>query len=65
MALNRKLPQELLSQLIVVDIAPARGEMSDEFKMYVRAMKTIEEKHVHSRKEADQVLRDFEKVRLN
>jgi len=45
-----------LSDLIVVDIAPTRGSISEDFKGYLRAMKRIEEMKVGSRKEADKVL---------
>jgi len=45
-----------LSDLIVVDIAPTRGSISEDFKGYLRAMKRIEEMKVGSRKEADKIL---------
>lgn len=61
-ALSPDLPPDTLSKLIVVDISPARGPMSDEFRTYLRAMKEIEHKRVKSRKEADDVLQAYEPV---
>ncbi|KAJ7506598.1 Alpha/Beta hydrolase protein, partial [Mycena galericulata] len=55
------LPASTLSKLIVVDIAPARGELSDEFKSYISAMKKIEAAKVSNRKEANQILQEYEK----
>ncbi|KAG8947944.1 hypothetical protein FRC04_010141 [Tulasnella sp. 424] len=59
-ALSPDLPPEVLSKLIVVDMSPARGPISDEFKTYLKAMKEIEHKRVKSRKEADDVLQAYE-----
>lgn len=61
-ALSPDLPPDTLSKLIVVDISPARGPMSDEFRTYLRAMKEIEHKRVKTRKEADDVLQAYEPV---
>lgn len=47
----------------VVDIAPAVGAISPEFREYLTAMKAIEAAQVKSRKEADAILQDYEKVR--
>ncbi|KAJ7102658.1 alpha beta-hydrolase [Mycena crocata] len=57
-ALNSSLH---LSNLIVVDIAPARGELSNEFKDYITAMKKIEAAQVSTRKEASEILHNYEK----
>ena len=62
-ALDPRLPADLLSHLIVADISPARGALSDEFQGYIRGMKKIEESHVKTRQEADRLLREFEQVR--
>ncbi|KAI0368626.1 alpha/beta-hydrolase [Pilatotrama ljubarskyi] len=59
-ALDPALPSDLLSHLIVADIAPSRGALSDEFQGYIRGMKKIEESHVKTRQEADRILREFE-----
>jgi hypothetical protein len=61
-ALNPQLPKDMLSRLIVADISPAKGPISDEFRAYVRAMKEIEAKHTRSRKEADEILEAYEPV---
>ena len=61
-ALDPELPPELLAQLIVVDIAPARGALSPEFQGYIEAMKRIEANQVKTRQEADRVLQPYEQV---
>jgi hypothetical protein len=61
-ALDSSLSPSSLSKLIVVDIAPARGELSDEFKGYIKAMKKIEAAKVSNRKEALEILQEYEKV---
>jgi hypothetical protein len=62
-ALNLDLPRDMLSNLIVVDIAPSKGELSSEFTGYVEGMKKIEASKVSSRKEAQDILTEYEKVR--
>ena len=62
-ALSPELPSNLLSHLIVADIAPSRGPLSAEFTGYVEAMQKIEESNVKTRQEADRVLRPYEQVR--
>ncbi|KAG8934078.1 hypothetical protein FRC01_005239 [Tulasnella sp. 417] len=59
-ALSPDLPPDALSKLIVVDMSPARGPISDEFRTYLKAMKEIQNKRVRSRKEADDVLQAYE-----
>ncbi|KAF8640288.1 hypothetical protein AX16_010183 [Volvariella volvacea WC 439] len=61
LALNPSLPSGLLSHLIVEDIAPVQADISDEFKAYVKAMKRIEEVGVRTRKEAAEILSQYEK----
>jgi hypothetical protein len=61
-ALDSSLPESTLSKLIVVDIAPSKGTLSNEFREYVSAMKKIEAAKVSSRKEALEILQEFEKV---
>lgn len=61
-ALSQGLPQNLLSKLIVVDIAPARGALSSEFRDYTYAMSRIEHGQIKSRKEADEILAETEPV---
>ncbi|KAJ7739865.1 Alpha/Beta hydrolase protein [Mycena metata] len=60
-ALESSLPASTLFKLIVVDIAPARGELSDEFKGYISAMKKIEAAKLSNRKEALEILNEYEK----
>ena len=52
-----------LLPLSVVDIAPAVGAISPEFREYLTAMKEIEAAGVKSRKEADAILQKYEKAR--
>ncbi|GBE84401.1 alpha/beta-hydrolase [Sparassis latifolia] len=60
-ALSPETPPDLLRHLIVADIAPSRGALSPEFSDYVIAMQTIEERKVTSRKEAQDILSEYEK----
>ncbi|THV04782.1 alpha/beta-hydrolase [Dendrothele bispora CBS 962.96] len=61
LALNPSLPPSTLSNLIVADIAPNRGKLSEEFMNYIEAMKKIERLRLRTRKEATQVLQEYEK----
>lgn len=63
-ALSPELPRELLSHLIVADIAPSKGALSSEFQGYVEGMKKIEDSHVTTRQEAQKILAPYEPVRL-
>lgn len=63
-ALNPELPDNLLSRLIVADIAPSSGPLSKEFTDYMVAMNKIEESNVSSRKEAQHILQPYEPVRV-
>jgi len=47
-----------LKDLVVLDIAPNRGSISEDFKGYLRSMRNVEERKLESRKEADAVLRE-------
>jgi len=62
LALSPELPKELLSNLIVVDIAPSKGDLSSEFRGYVEAMKKIVRSNVSTRKEAQDILSEYENV---
>jgi hypothetical protein len=62
LALNPELPKELLSNLIVADIAPSRGDLSPEFQEYIEAMKRIVRSNVSTRKEAQEILSEYESV---
>ncbi|KAH9925480.1 alpha/beta-hydrolase [Amylocystis lapponica] len=61
LALSPEVPQDLLAHLIVADIAPTRGRLSPEFESYVEAMLKIEAQGVSSRREAQQILKPYEK----
>ncbi len=61
-ALDPETPSDLLSHLIVADIAPARGALSNEFQAYIRGMKQVEASQVNTRREADHILKDVEQV---
>lgn len=65
-ALNPSLPSGLLSHLIVADIAPIRGKLSNEFTNYIEGMLKVEaEQLANSKKEAFKLLEDCEKVSLS
>ena len=61
-ALNPDLPHGMLSRLIVADIAPSKGDASPEFQGYVKGMQKIEASKVSSRKEAQNILSEYEQV---
>jgi len=60
-ALNPDLPHGMLSKLIVADIAPSKGDLSPEFRAYIEGMKKLEASKVSSRKEAQDILTEYEK----
>ncbi|KAJ4489882.1 alpha/beta-hydrolase [Lentinula aciculospora] len=62
LALNPSLPPSVLQNLIVADIAPVPAHLSSEFLLYIKAMKRIETMRLRTRKEAEKVLTEYEKV---
>jgi hypothetical protein len=64
-ALDPNLPQGVLSNLIVTDIAPSIGDISSEFRGYIEGMKKIDASKVSTRKEAQDILSEYEKVCAN
>ncbi|KAF7352289.1 hypothetical protein MVEN_01192600 [Mycena venus] len=58
---DASLPESTLSNLVVVDIAPAQGSLSKEFRAYIEAMKKIEAAKISTRKEALDILHEYEK----
>lgn len=54
--------EKLIGKLVVIDISPAVGPVSNEFKKYIQAMLEIERCEVNSRKEADEILQEYEPV---
>lgn len=61
-ALHPDLPVNLLSHLIVADIAPSRGALSSEFQSYIEAMQKIESSQVTNRQDAQRILTEYEPV---
>ncbi|EUC62787.1 alpha/beta-hydrolase [Rhizoctonia solani AG-3 Rhs1AP] len=59
-ALNPSLPEGMLSRLVVVDISPAVGPISPEFRRYIDAMKEIDEAKVKTKKEGEEILKKYE-----
>lgn len=62
MALSPDLPPEILSHLIVADIAPSKGALSLEFRNYTDAMQKIEQLQVTTRKAANDIIQEVESV---
>ncbi|KAF7332665.1 hypothetical protein MKEN_00149400 [Mycena kentingensis (nom. inval.)] len=60
-ALDPTLPSKTLSKLIVVDMTPAKGAMSTDFKNHILAMQKINAAEVTSRKDALAILNEVEK----
>ncbi|CAE6473914.1 unnamed protein product [Rhizoctonia solani] len=63
-ALNPSLPKDMLSRLIVVDISPAVGPISPEFRRYIDAMKEIDDAKVKTKKEGEEILKKYESASL-
>lgn len=56
---------DIVSDIISVDNAPLDAALLSDFAKYVQGMKRIEEAGVTKQAEADQILKDYEEVRLN
>jgi hypothetical protein len=61
-ALNPALPTDMLSRLVVVDISPAVGPVSPEFRRYINAMKEIDHAKVKTKKEGEEIMKKYEPV---
>ncbi|KAJ8588896.1 alpha/beta-hydrolase, partial [Rhizopogon salebrosus TDB-379] len=61
LALHPELPPNLLTDLIVSDIAPIRARASEDTVQLIRAMEKIEANNIYTRKEADEILSEHEK----
>ncbi|EED85974.1 hypothetical protein POSPLDRAFT_44054 [Postia placenta Mad-698-R] len=59
-ALSPDCPRDLLSHLIVADMAPSKGALSPEFNGYVEALRKIEDAKITSRKDAQHILTPYE-----
>ena len=62
LALNPDFGERYVDRLISVDMTPKIGPISDEFARYIDGFRAIHEKKVKSKREADMILQDFEKV---
>jgi hypothetical protein len=60
LALSPRLPSDLLRDLIVADIAPARASLSPEFQGYVKGMEKVQEARVMARSDAQDILKAYE-----
>ncbi|KAF8589903.1 alpha/beta hydrolase [Ramaria rubella] len=60
LALDPTLPPGLLSNLIIADMAPSRGELSIFFRNYTDAMLKVENAKVTTRKEANDIIQEVE-----
>jgi hypothetical protein len=54
----------LVKNLVSVDNAPVDAALRSDFAKYARGMQKIEEGRVTKQSEADEILRDFEEVRV-
>lgn len=61
-ALDPSLPKNMLSRLVVVDISPAVGPISPEFRRYIDAMREIDAANVKTKKEGEDILKKYESV---
>ena len=64
-ALDPHLPENLLSHIIVADIAPSKGPLSSEFQGYLDGMNKIEASNVTTRAEAQSIMKQYEPVRFS
>lgn len=64
LALHPELPSNLLTDLIVSDIAPVRAKVSEDTVQHIHAMERIEASNIYTKKEADEILAEHEKVLL-
>jgi pimeloyl-ACP methyl ester carboxylesterase len=65
LALHPDTPKSLLKNLIVEDVSPIKGRLSNEFTGYARAMRRIMDMNLKDRKEADEVLKEIEPVYIS
>lgn len=61
MTVALRFPQ-LVGALISVDNAPVNANLKSDFHKYVQGMRDIEEAQVKSQAEADEILKEYEKV---
>ncbi|KAG0149141.1 hypothetical protein CROQUDRAFT_131472 [Cronartium quercuum f. sp. fusiforme G11] len=51
--------KSLINKLVIVDISPLKGRISEEFQTYLKGMKEINSKEIKNRKEADQIMSKY------
>ena len=54
----------LVKNLVSVDDAPVDAALRSDFAKYARGMQKIEDRQVTKQSEADEILKDFEEVRV-
>ncbi|KAG9089218.1 hypothetical protein FS749_001524 [Ceratobasidium sp. UAMH 11750] len=59
-ALDSALPKDLLAHLVVVDISPAVGPISPEFRSYINAMEEVNAANVLTKKQGEEILKKYE-----
>lgn len=64
LALHPELPSNLLTDLIVSDISPVRAKVSQDTVQHIHAMERIDASNIYTKKEADEILSEHEKVSL-
>ena len=53
---------QLLGALISVDNAPVEANLRSNFHRYIQGLRDVEDAHVRSQAEADEILLKYEKV---
>lgn len=64
LALHPETPADILTKVVVSDIAPVRAKVSEDTVLHIKGMETIEGNGITTRKEADEILEGYEKDRL-
>jgi hypothetical protein len=55
---------DLVKDIVVVDNAPWDASLGSDFPKYIQGMRKIEDSGVGHQAEADEILREYEKVRI-
>ncbi|KAI6025657.1 hypothetical protein F5J12DRAFT_809592 [Pisolithus orientalis] len=61
LALHPETPADILTKVVVSDIAPVRAKVSEDTVLHIKGMETIEGNGITTRKEADEILEGYEK----
>lgn len=59
----RQVPQ--VEKLVIVDVSPVNGRMSDAFTVYIDVMKKVENAGVVKQSKADEIMQDYISVIIN